>query len=51
MEEATPIIQCVVLLMCNITSVGMRTLKRALFISLQIGRHSRGDHNTRQKYG
>ena len=51
MEEAPPIVQCVALLMCNITFVGLRALKRALFGSLQIGRHSTGDHNIRQKYG
>ena len=51
MEEAPPIVQRVALLMCSITSVGLHALKCALFCSLQIGRHSTGDHNIRQKYG
>ena len=51
MEEAPPIVQRVALLMCSITSVGLRALICALFCSLQIGRHSTGDHNIRQKYG
>ena len=45
MEEAPPITQRVVLLMYSITSIGLRTLKRVLFGSLRIGRHSIGDHN------
>ena len=43
MEEARPIVQRIALLACSITSVSLRSLKRALFGSLRSGRHSIGD--------
>ena len=51
MEEARPIVQCVALLACSITSISVRALKHALFGSLQNGRHSIGDQYIQQKYG
>ena len=51
MEEAPPIIHRVALLMCSITSIGLRALKRVLLGSPWSGHHSIGDHKLRRKYG